>query len=89
MPNGTGRDSASQAGGVIDLGEDRPCALEVGAAGRGEVDTPGGAMKQVHAELGLELADLLGQRRLGHVQPLRGAAEVTLLGDSDEVPEVS
>ncbi|GAA3778497.1 hypothetical protein GCM10022206_16830 [Streptomyces chiangmaiensis] len=45
-------------------------------------------MKQVHAELGLELADLLGQRRLGHVQPLRGAAEVTLLGDSDEVPEV-
>jgi hypothetical protein len=46
-------------------------------------------MKQVHAELGLELADLLGQRRLGHVQPLRGAAEVTLLGDSDEVPEVS
>jgi hypothetical protein len=35
------------------------------------------------------LADLLGQRRLGHVQTGRRAAEVPLLGDGDEVPQMA
>ena len=43
----------------------------------------------MRADLLLELADLLAERRLGHVQPLRRAAEVQLLGDGDEVAKVS
>ena len=34
-------------------------------------------------------ADLLAERRLGHVQALRRAAEVQFLGDGDEVAKVS
>ena len=33
--------------------------------------------------------DRLGERRLGHVQPRRGPAEVQLLGDGDEVAQVT
>src|SRR6185369_11294221 len=55
----------------------------------GELDAALVAVEEAHAELLLELADLLADRRLGDVQPLRGAAEVPLFGGSDEVPEVS
>ena len=37
----------------------------------------------------LEALDLLGQRRLGDVQPLSGAGEMLLLGDGDEIAQVS
>ena len=40
------------------------------------------------AELALELADLLRQRRLGDVQPIGGPAEVQLLGDGPEVAKM-
>ncbi|GGY32442.1 hypothetical protein GCM10010384_44780 [Streptomyces djakartensis] len=46
-------------------------------------------MEQLDAELGLQLADLLGERRLGHVEPLGGAAEVAFLGHRHEVPQVT
>src|SRR5690349_4117451 len=46
-------------------------------------------VQEHHAELGLELADLLAHRRLGDVQPLCRAAEMQLLGDGDEVAEMS
>ena len=36
----------------------------------------------------LQSPDLLRERRLGHVQPLRRAAEVQLLGDRHEVAQV-
>ena len=62
---------------------------EQGRAGLGEGDAAVGAVEQPHAELGLELADLLADRRLRHVQALRGAAEMQLLRDRDEVPQVS
>ena len=48
-----------------------------------------GAVEEPHAELGLELADLLADGRLRHVQALGGAAEMQLLRDRDEVPQVS
>jgi hypothetical protein len=47
------------------------------------------AVQEHHAELGLELADLLAHCRLGDVEPLRRAPEVKLLGDGDEVAEMS
>jgi len=37
----------------------------------------------------LQAPDLLAEGRLRHVQPFGGASEVTLLGDDDEVPELS
>ena len=63
--------------------------VEVGGARRGQVDAPSRAGEQGDAELGLELADLLRQRRLRHVEAFGGPAEVPLLGDGDEVAEVA
>ena len=55
----------------------------------GEQDAALRAVEQLHAELGLELADLLADGGLRDVQALRRAPEVQLLGDSDEVPQVA
>ncbi len=63
---------------------------EVLAAWR-EGDVAAVAQQQATAEVVLQLADLLGQRRLADEQPGRCPAEVQLLGDRDEVahqPEV-
>jgi hypothetical protein len=43
------------------------------------------AVEQGHAELGLELADLLGERRLGHAQALGGLAERARVERREEV----
>ena len=53
------------------------------ARGR-ERGAPAVAVKQRHAELGLELADLLADARLREMQAVGRAAEVKLLGDGDE-----
>ena len=54
-----------------------------------ERDASLGPVEQPDAELLLELADLLADRGLRHVQALRRAAEVQLLRDRDEVPQVT
>ena len=72
----------------VDRGEDLAAALEQHLAGGRELDAARGAVEQRLAELGLEAADLLRERRLRDVQPLGGAAEVPLLGDGDEVAQV-
>ena len=72
----------------VDGGEDLAGALEQHLAGGSELDAAGGAVEQRLAELGLEAADLLRERRLRDVQPRSGAAEVPLLGDGDEVAQV-
>jgi hypothetical protein len=87
-----GEASALAAGGAprgVDGGEDLAPALEEHRAGRSELDAARGPVGQRFAELGLKAADLLRQRRLGDVKALGGAAEVPLLGDRDEVAEVS
>ena len=65
--------------------EQTPTLAQERAPSIGELDMPAGAVKQRHAELLLESADLVTQRGLGDVQPLGGPAEVKLLGDGDEV----
>jgi hypothetical protein len=49
----------------------------------------GRAVQQRRAELVLELPDLAAQRGLRDVQARRGAREVALLGDRDEVGEAA
>ena len=44
--------------------------------------------QQLGPELALELADRDAERRLRRVQPVRGAAEVQLLGNRREVVQV-
>jgi hypothetical protein len=51
----------------------------------GQLDTSTAPVKQPHAELSLETADLVAERRLRDVQSLRGTAEVELLRDRNEV----
>ena len=48
-----------------------------------------GAVEQGDAKLPLEVADLLAQWRLRDVEARRRTAEVQLLGDGHEVPEVT
>jgi hypothetical protein len=55
----------------------------------GERDPAGGPFQQPHPELALEPGDLLADRGLHHRQPLGGPAEVQLLGDGDEVPQLA
>jgi hypothetical protein len=45
-------------------------------------------MEQAHAELGLQPANLLGQRRLGHVQLLCRAGERAVPERREEVLEL-
>jgi hypothetical protein len=47
------------------------------------------AIEKLDAELLLELADGLRERRLCDVKPFRRMAEVELLTDGEEVPQVS
>ena len=82
-------DAPGLAGRVLDRVEDVARALEEVRAGRGQLDLALVAQQQRRADLLLELADLLAQRRLGHVQPLRRAAEVQLFRDDDEVAQMA
>ena len=63
--------------------------LEEGAAGRRELDPSLRPVEQCDAELLLELAHLLAERRLRDPHAGGGAPEVQLLGDGDEVAEVA
>jgi hypothetical protein len=47
------------------------------------------AFEQLHAERAFQDLDLLAQRRLRHAKALGCAAEVTLFGDSHEIPEMA
>ena len=59
------------------------------AAGFGQRHGTAGAVEQAHLQLLLQRADLLAERRLGHAEAFRGAAEVQFLGHGDEVAEVT
>jgi hypothetical protein len=55
----------------------------------GENHSARASLEECRADLALEVADLAAQRRLRDVQPLRRAPEVQLLGDRDEIPEMT
>ena len=58
-------------------------------ADRGQRDAALGADEQGLADLVLQRADGLAQRRLGHVQAFGGAAEMQLLGHGDELAKMA
>ena len=82
-------DALGVVGGPIEVGEDRPRVAQERVAGRSRLHAPARAREELHPELVLQQPDLVAQRRLRHVQPLRGPAEVQLLGDGDEVAELA
>ena len=65
-------------------GEDRVRAVEQHLPRGQQLDAARRAPQQGRPDVGLQAADELRERRLGHVQPGRGAAEVQLLPDRDE-----
>jgi hypothetical protein len=73
----------------VRLGEDgaRPRCHELAGAGR--LDGTRRPAQQLDPEFPLEPADLVRERRLGHVQLLRGAGEVPVASDGLEVAEVA
>ena len=72
----------------VDLGERHPRACQQRRPGRRELDVPRGPDEQDGPDVALQLPDRARQRRLRHVQALRRAAEVKLLGDRHEVPQL-
>ena len=58
-------------------------------AGRRRRDAAARALEQLDAELELELAERLAERRLGEVQLERGARDAAALGDRDEVAQLA
>jgi hypothetical protein len=64
-------------------------AVEEDLAGAGEPDGSRGAGEEGVAEDLFELADLLGEWRLGEMEANGGATEVELFGDCDKVTEMA
>ena len=78
-----------QPGGALGRGEDPARFPKEPSPRRRELDVALDAAQQVDLELGLEIADLLAQGRLGRVQAFRRAAEMELLRDRDEIAKMS
>lgn len=70
------------------LGEHVPGVGQERPPGVGQLHPPPAAQQQPHAELVLQHGDLLAQRWLHDVQVPGGPAEVQLLSDRDEVPQM-
>ena len=84
-----GVDRAGGGDGHVELGEHGAGVAQEGLARRGQLHPAARALQQRAAELGLERVDLLAERRLGDVQSRRGAPEVQLLGDGDEIAKLA
>lgn len=63
--------------------------VEEDVTSAGELDCAGGADEEGIAENLFELADLLGQGRLGEMEAVRGMAKVKFLCHGDEVAEMA
>ena len=75
--------------GVVDRRErDARFGKESLSDGR-ELHAAGMPLKQSHSQLSLQGGDRLRQRRLGEMQPGRRARHLSLLGDGDEVAQMS
>nr|WP_257817290.1 enolase C-terminal domain-like protein [Phenylobacterium sp. J367] len=74
--------------GDVGLAQDPLGLRQETPAGRGQAYAAAVPLQQRHVEDALQNLDLPAERRLGHVQPRRGAAEMELLGHGHEAAEV-
>jgi hypothetical protein len=70
---------------VIDPAEDVPRLAQEDAAGIGQCDVVATAIEERYADIGLELTNLLAERRLRRVQACGGTREIEFLGHRHEV----
>jgi hypothetical protein len=63
--------------------------VEEDTPGVRELDAPAIAAQELDTGGALELQDLLGETGLGDVESFRGSPEMKLLGNRDEVPELT
>jgi hypothetical protein len=78
--------AADGGGGRV---ESRAAFLQKDFPGPGQRDAAAIALQQCDAKAALELLDRPGQRGLGDAEALGGPAEVQLVGDGDEVPQLA
>ena len=71
------------------LGEDDTRLLHEHAARLGQLDLTLGAMEERDSKLFFELLDLMAERRLAEVQPLRSTAKMQRLGQRDDVAKMT
>ena len=83
-PRRAGRDRRDHGRRALGRSERPPRLRQQRAARRRQLDVAAVAPEQLDAELALEPAHLLGERRLRHLQPHGGTTEVQLLGHRDE-----
>jgi hypothetical protein len=76
-------------GGPVDVLDDLPRLDQETGAGRGERDVPGGAVDEQHADCPFKALHLGAERGRDDVLAGGGPAEVQLLGESDEVPQLA
>ena len=70
--------------GVLDGGKDSECALVNFATDFRQMQRPGAALEQTHAEFGFEFADLSADSCLLAAKQLGGAGEAAALDHTDE-----
>ena len=80
---------ARRFGRVACLHDEFSGLLQERMSGFGQFYSPLAAHKEHHAQVFLQLADLTAQRRLRDVQVLGGLPEIEVLGDGDEVTNVT
>ena len=83
------RGAPNAAKAVIDLRERDLDLAEQSLACFGDDDALADAVKQPMADLGLELLDLVRQRRLGDVNGLRRAGEIEMFGECREITQMT
>jgi hypothetical protein len=85
MTEVTGGRPARGRKGPFAVCERQPGLSQKCSSGIGQFDRAPGPIDEAHPQLAFQLLDLLTERRLGNVEPLGGAAEVSFLGDGHEV----
>ncbi|MNG11410.1 hypothetical protein D3C84_949530 [compost metagenome] len=76
-------------GGLVDLSQDQARFFEKQPPRFTELDPTIGTFEQTCAQFLFKGLDLLAQRRLGDPQILRSPAKMQLLGDGNEVAQVT
>jgi hypothetical protein len=76
--------------GRLDLGQRKPGVIEKGSASRRQLDAPNAANEKLSPDFSLQIVQLPTERRLRGVQPpLRGKRDAALLGDGNEVAQMT